>query len=226
MLRERQQEHKFDDKKLAALYNRKEAEIREYLDMLGYAEEYLKNRGKTEQYGTVDDDEFAFRQIGANRKKVPVSNVSLYKELAYLLIDKPEGGRVYQDVADVAKYIAPVSDAVAPDLTQKDDKGVDKGSGGELLGEAEAPIYVGNLDSYPEERKDEIRSLVRETIATRKGLEKDKKRSDFVLTQIKRANASLAAAVGGITDGSEKLGVRDQLDEIDRNAVRLRDWAK
>ena len=108
MMKQRQLLHQLSDENLAAFYDMKVSEIKMNSEMLRYAEEYLKSRGKENRWSSVSGSEEAFRKIVEKRQNLAsVGEKELFKEVAFVLIDNPEevGGRLYDAIPNAQKYI-------------------------------------------------------------------------------------------------------------------------
>jgi len=106
MMKQRQLLHQLSDENLAAFYDMKVSEIKMNSEMLRYAEEYLKSRGKENRWSSVSGSEEAFRKIVEKRQNLAsVGEKELFKEVAFVLIDNPEevGGRLYDAIPNAQK---------------------------------------------------------------------------------------------------------------------------
>ncbi len=114
MMKIRQSLHGLDTAKLAEFYRKKESDVKELLDMLDYAAVYLENRGKPRQWSEVSDKEFAFQQMVRKRGSLNTAGEKqLFEAVAFVLIDDPEGGRLYQAIPDAHKNFELIRIALA-----------------------------------------------------------------------------------------------------------------
>jgi hypothetical protein len=225
MYRTRMQEHNQDLEYVASLYEVKKPEISEMLDMLSHAETYLKDRGKEGQYSAVVAAEYAFRQLRKNRVKVTSeSKKEVYDQLAYSLIDKPEGDRAYKSVADAAKYLDRILNEIKTEfhLTSPSAKPATTG----LLGGGPSAQVAAVLDIVGSQKnRDRVREIVREVITSENLKELEAKAEDFVLLQVRKATNALLDAKSGLKKGGTKEGVSPLLNEIEDSVASIRKWA-
>jgi hypothetical protein len=225
MYRTRMQEHNQDLEYVASLYEVKRPEISEMLDMLGHAETYLRDRGKEGQYSAVAGAEYAFRQLRKNRARVPgESKKEVYDQLAYSLIDKPEGDRAYKSVADVAKYLDKVLDEIKTEFNLTVSS--IKPTASSLLGGGPSAQVAAALDILGDQKnRERVREIVREVITAETLKEQEAKAEDFVLLQVRKANNALLDAKTGLKKGGTKEGVSSLLNEIENSIASIRKWA-
>ncbi len=225
MYRTRMQEHKQDIGYVSSLYEVKKSDISEMLDMLSHAEAYLNDREKKGQYSAVVGAEYAFRQLRRNRAKVTSeSKKEIYNQLAYALIDKPEGDRAYKSVADTAKYFDKVLNQIKAELHIS---GSDlKSSKAALLGGGPSAQVAAVLDMVSDQKnRERVREIIREIITSENLKEQEAKAEDFVLLQVRKANNALLDAKADLRKGGTKDGVPALLDEIEASVASIRKWA-
>ena len=232
MLKRRRDDHNYDKNRLAELYEIKPSEVTENIDMLAYAEEYLSQRGTPQQYHLVEQNKYAFQQIRKKRNSFKFEiKKEVFEQISYALIDDPEGGRLYAMIPDTATYLDRIIETIQEEIdipfefsnTQSNDVEAD------LLGEVQDLENTEQFNGILALFEDEVsRKIIREVVVDvingekRKSLEKKKK--NFVLEQIKKANANLAEAINSITDTTLKDGIKEQLDAIQDTVSGLRDW--
>jgi hypothetical protein len=225
MLKKRKEEHKYTNEDLARLYDMKDSEINELIEMLGYADAYLGTRGKAGQYHLIEDTKYAFQQLRKTRSSKAIKSEAernIFEQVAYCLIDKPEDGRLYESIPAVGRYMPRVLDALKAELPLKkaERKGghelLGGGEGGDLVEVAEAVERTENLEK--------LRAIVSEVVAAESAKEKERKRGDFVLWQVRKANSALVDAANGITEDTEQSGVAAQLQSIEKSIALLRKW--
>lgn len=225
MMRERKQTHGLSTKELAEFYKRSEKEVTELLDMRDYAATYLEKRDKRHQWSLVSDREYAFRELIKNRERIDGAGTKqLFEDMAFALIDDPEGGRLYQAIPDTRKYIATIKTQLI--RTFKLSKAPIQQNDGVLGPAAE----TGSDFALAEEisKPDNVaaaREIIRECIENQKSLEKDKKSAKFLTDRLARVNGLLAEAVAsGLRPESSTEGVAAQLQEIEESIRKIRLW--
>jgi hypothetical protein len=226
MMRIRQSLHGLDTGKLADFYKKKESEVKELLDMLDYAAKYLENRGKARQWSEVSDKEFAFQQMVRKRGTLNTAGEKqLFEAVAYVLIDDPEGGRLYQAIPDAHKNFELVKTALAdafPISTSTTDDGLDV-LGGAPIASTDVPLALAI--GKDEESRKKAAVIVKNLIEMTKLMDKEKKSADFLLSQLQKANTLIQNGLtAGLRPESRKEGVSQQLDAIEQGVARIRKW--
>lgn len=231
MMLAKQKRDNFSNKELAELYDMKESEVELLFDMRAYAEEFLKSRGKPNHWSMVSDSEFAFKKIVAARGKIAsVGKQQVFKEAAFILIEKPEeaGSRLYEAIPAVLDSIDEVrarllqTFKVEPAKPPQDDLadlfgGVPPAAGDDprdlpLAQEIQKPANV-----------DLARKIIVEVIESQRQLQKDAKSANYLLDCCAKAQAALAAAVKeGLKPESKLDGVIKQLEAIQAHSDDIR----
>lgn len=233
MMLAKQRRDGFSNKELADLYDMKEAAVEELFDMRAYAEEFLKSRGKPDHWSMVADSRYAFEKIVATRPKIAsVGMQQIFKEAAFILIEKPEdaGGRLYEAIPAVYDSLDEVKaklletfdvEAPAPDEDELTDLfGVVPTASGDDI--RDMPLA---REIQKSENTDLARKIIVEVIESQKQLRKDAKSASYLLDCCARAQAALAAAIKeGLRPESKLSGVIKQLDEIQKQSDKIREF--
>lgn len=223
----------FSNKELADLYEMKEPEVQLLFDMQSYAVEFLRSRGKQDRWSMVADAEFAFKKIVATRLKIPtVGKQQIFKEAAFILLDKPEeaGTRLYEAIPAVFESL----DIVRTKLLETFDVDFVKNQDGglaDLFGNKPAPTGEDPLDLplaqaiRKPENVDAARKIIVEVIESQKQLKKDIRSANYLLDCCAKAQALLNAAVkDGLRPESKQEGVTKQLGEIQKHIDAIRGY--
>lgn len=225
MLRERQQRHGYSYLDLARLYDMKEKEVRETLDLLAHVDEYLEDRGKEKHYGLVEKAEFAFRQLRNRRRRIKaIDERDLFTQLSYILIDGAEvEGRLYQRIPEVQEHLPKITEELSHQLPVEtaEDEPVDEY---DLFGSFESPVAPVVEAVRNTENREQIIEIVQDVIEGEKQKQRDKKKATSVLDHVRRANTSLRNAINCTDSDSETEGLKEQLDSIERSVKRLKEW--
>jgi hypothetical protein len=72
---------------------------------------------------------------------------------------------------------------------------------------------------------DEARVVIRDAIEAATQAKKDKKKKDYVASQVQKAKTALVEAKNSIKKDSTKAGVSKSLDDIETLIHELRTWA-
>jgi hypothetical protein len=214
--------------------------VDELLDMLAYADEYLRSRGKANVWSDVSSAEFAFRTLVKVRDRVTgIGKKELLKQATFTLIDNPDeaGGRLYTSVKDMADHIDVVKDRLQARFNVQPpqaDAQVD-----ELFGVA--PNAAGARDAVSAEAIDlalaehiqqqanasDAREVIVDAIASQRQLRRDARTATFLLKQCAKAQSELADAVrDGLRPESNTQGVEQPLQQIEGLIDRIRQFAQ
>lgn len=227
MLKRRQEDHGYAADHLARLYEMKTSEINELVDMLSYAEAYLQERGWVGEYHRVEQAKYAFEQIRKKRSKFGIEQEKeVFEKISYSLLDNPEGGRLYDLIPESANYLDKILDQIEDELEIPEP--TEEATTEDLLGGKspdESRNYLGIINVFREEKhREAVRAIVIDVVKGEQLKEKEKKRKNFVLNQIKKANAALTDAANAIGSGTPKTGINEQIEAIDTSLDRLRLW--
>lgn len=224
MLKKRKDDHRYTVEDLSRLYDMREGEINELIDMLNFADAYLASRGKPGQYHLIEDTKYAFQQLRKTRSSKAIKSEAernIFEQVAYCLIDKPEDGRLYESIPAVGRYMPKVLEALKAELPLKK---AEKKGGHDLLGGKDDVLVEVAEAVESKSNLEQVRAIVSEVVAAESAKEKERKRGDFVLWQVRKANAALVEAVNGITEDTDHSGIPAQLKSIEGSIDLLRKW--
>ncbi len=228
MLKRRQYYHHYSDTDLALIYEMKKGEITELIDMLDYAEEYLNQRGWPGEYHRVIDAFHAFQQIRKKRPKLKTEkDKELYEKISYALIDNPAGsGRLYDLIPAIVDYYDKIVEQIKSEFDVSDETKTEE-DGEDLLGVkgTDAKDNGSLLKLFDDEKnRNYIREIVQDVVKGEKLKELERKRKNFVLNQIKKANSALTDALFGISEETSKTGIPEQINAIETALNKLKSW--
>lgn len=232
MMLAKQKRDQFSNKMLADLYLMKESQVEELLDMRNYADDYLRSRSKTDYWSLVTADEFAFRKIVSSRMKIKgLGMQEVFKEAAFILIDKPEeaGGRLYEAIPAILESLEEVKAKLLEDFDVQpaaEVAGIDELFGGLVTaGNPDALDMPLAKEIQKPENTDKARKIIVEVIESQKQLKKDAKSASYLLECCAKAQAQLTAAVkDGLRPESKLVGVIKQLDQIQAQVETIRTY--
>lgn len=228
MLYQKREKDGFSNADLASLYDMKESQVTEYLDMRQNAIDYLESRNKANMWSEVSDKDFAFRKLVGTREKMPdVGSKALFTQAAYALIERPEeaGGRLYEAIPAVGDYLEEVRKRLLSEfpveVPKGDDDLVDLFGGAPVSGEArDTPLA---LEIQKPENVDRARKIIVDVIESQRQLKRDSKQATFLLDTCAKANSLLtSAAKDGLRPESQLAGVEAQLREIESQVEKIR----
>lgn len=221
----------YGDPGLAELYNKKESQIRELLDMRDYAEEWLKSRCKENMWSLASDKELAFRRIVTTRAKVgSTGRQQLFKEAAFALIDNPDEVKdsLHDAINGMALNIEPIVDKlkVAFDIKKPtvdaDTEDLFGGSPAPAAGAEAADLALSQAIAGGDNAA-KARQIIVDFIETQKMLRREAKSSERLLDCCAKANSLLEEGIKlGLTAETKTEGVEAQLEQIATKIDRIR----
>jgi hypothetical protein len=233
MMRRHQERNGMSHAELAELYDMPEADVRETLDMLSYAEEYLQSRGKPRKWSEVSGDKYAFSTLVSSRERVSgVGKKELLKQSVFTLIDNPDqaGGRLYAAVKDIAEHIDVVHDRLqshfnvavpAPVAGVADLFGGVSPAAGPETSDVRAIALAAHIQQPT--NAEQARQVIVDAIESQRQLRKDARTASFLLTSCSKAHSTLAEAVRvALRPETSKAGVENQLQQIEALLATIR----
>lgn len=222
----------FSNKELAELYDMKETDISELLDMRSYADEYLRSRKKTDLWSLVSEHEFAFRKIVSSRQRISgVGSQEVFKQAAFTLIDNPDkaGGRLYDAIPLIVESLDLIKDKLQTEFQVKPE--VVTTELNDLFG-GTPPKPFENLIDLPLAREiqkpecsEKAREIIVDVIESQRQLKKDSKSAGYLLDCCAKAQSCLTAAVkDGLRPESKLNGVAKQLDQIVAQVQKIQSY--
>lgn len=222
---------------LAKSYEMNKKEIEAFIGALDYAEIYLRKIDKKDQWSLVDADEYAFKAIVNERKKLQdQGKKELFEEICFNLIEKgdyPE--RLYSAIPNIADNI----DAIANKLQGKyyfvKEKSNDNSSSTRgwlfdddinLLGgeDTEKETY-SNIASAIQRSNEKLGDLIKQTIDEQKSIKSEQKNSKFLLNALSKASSLLQTAFSnGLNENTDIEGISLQLSTIKGYIGKIEKW--
>jgi len=222
----------FSNKELAELYDMKETDISELMDMRSYADEYLRSRKKANLWSLVSEHEFAFRKIVTSRQRISgVGSQEVFKQAAFTLIDNPDeaGGRLYDAIPSIVECLDLIKDKLQTEFQVKPEEAAPDLN--DLFG-GTPPKPFENLLDLPlakeiqkPECSEKARKIIVDVIESQRQLKKDSKSAGYLLDCCAKAQSSLTAAVkDGLRPESKLNGVAKQLDQIIAQVQKIQSY--
>jgi len=218
----------YSDKDLAELYGKKEAEVKELIDMRNYAQEFLKSRGKESMWSLVSGSELAFRRIVTARQKVGgTGRQELFKEAAFALIDNPEAVKdsLHDAINSMATSIEPIIDKLktAFDVKEVTPETETGGLFGAPPKSSEATDLALSKEIGKTENSSKAREIIVEFIESQKEMRRNTKTAVKLLDCCSRANAALDEGIKiGLGADTKTEGVEAQLKTIEAHIEKIR----
>lgn len=213
---------------LCKLYNMKDTEFSQLLDMRAYADEYLRSRDKADRWSEVSGQEHTFQRLVQSRSKLSgVGRKEIFKEAAFALIDDPTVvGRLYIAIPELAANLDKVVERLADELDLEvvaPADGLDDLFGGGQSNDDDAQ-QTGLIQALKNSaQRAQAREVIGDVLETERQVKKDVKRAGYLLDQCAKANSFLtAAAKEGLRPESKLTGVAKQLDQIETRVAAIR----
>lgn len=234
-LRQKLDSKQYTEEQLCKVYDLTKKDIQVSVTQLTLAEEYLASRNKPGRYLELEKSQFAFEQLQKNRAKLSESPAKqqLFSEVAFRLIDSPEGDRVYATIPDAREVLDEIQTALESEVLTKEiakeKKQLKKVAAKDLFGvskndEAEANCLATFKALRSSNDEAAIRAVIQNAIDAKKERERAGRRGNSAMEAIRKANTSLAEAVTLLGAQTTKDGIAEQLVSIEASIVRIRKW--
>jgi hypothetical protein len=225
MMKRRQVDHQYDTEALAALYGLKPQQVREQLEMRDLADSYLDSIGTPKKYDAVLGDEFAFKALRAELRRVydPADKLLVQQLAFHLMQTDPEGtGRLHTFIPKVVQHRAVIVDRLAkefgePPIVEEPErpKTSKKESGDEaLLGQA-VPQFEINPKLREPERADAINAIIVDVVEGEQAKARQKRWENSVVSSLDLAYSSLYNANLALSSSTFKPEVKLRLASVD-----------
>ena len=234
-LRQKLDAKQYSEDQLSAIYELTKKEIQTKIAQLILAEEYLASRKKEGRYLELEKTEFAFDQLLKNRAKLSNSlgRQQLLSEIAFRLIDSPEGDRVYASITDAREALPNIRDALERELfkdkPKPDRNDAQKQQNRDLFGTKPLdPIEAEYADTFQALRVAEddaaVYQIIQNEIEAKKERERATRRGNSAMDAIRKANTAMTDAVSLLSAQASKQGIAEQLDGIEHGIKKVREW--
>lgn len=228
---------------LAKSYDVSKKEVDVLIGALEYAEIYLRKIGKPDQWSLVDGDEFAFKAMVEERKKISdQGRKELFEAVCFKLIETNDyQGRLYSGIPEIAAHL----DAIAVALQEKgllsngqdesgtsgvsgvddstpveDDEDIDL-LGGEDTKKDQFSELAAAVQTYPVK----LGGLVKQVTDEQKAIKNEQKSSKYLLNTLSSISRSLwNVRSNGLNEHTAIEGAKAQLDNIKENLAAIEQW--
>ncbi len=223
---------------LAKSYDLSKKEVDLLIDALEYAEMYLKKIDKKDQWSLVDGDEYAFKAMVEERKKITdQGRKELFEAVCFKLIEtKDYQGRLYSAIPDIAANLDAIAHLLQENgLLPKDETDVTAEDGSQPTPEEDDVDLLGGEDTE-KDKYSELASAVQATqkklggpvkqaIDEQKALKNEQKSNRFLLTTLSKVSQLLwNVRTDGLNEGTITEGVQAQLSTIKENIAVIEEW--
>jgi hypothetical protein len=214
---------KMDSKDVQELYDVTNKELNHMLAMYDEAERYLASRGKSGQFSIIPDSKFAFDELVKALRTIDEEQKDAFLSLAYLVIEKADGRRAYDQIPKIAKSVEKILQKLPKAPVQSSSRNAGKASK-ELLGSKHSTkpskVILPKLTS--EKEKDKARETILDTIGEEDSRQRDRKKGDFVRVQLEKAFQALDNAYDDLSSSSDKRKLPALLAKIEAIVKKLR----
>ncbi|MDG6912548.1 MAG: hypothetical protein JRN35_05640 [Nitrososphaerota archaeon] len=230
MIQRGMRELNLNEKRLAAIYEEPPQRIRELLQLLHAADEYLADRGKPNQYNLVERNEFYFRKIAQGRKKLrQEDDREAFTSISYLLMENPQKGmgRLYEVIPEVQENLQPIVEAIQAEIKLSPSTAESLNEAAALLGAPKVSIAAAITDAAQDPAKrEEILGVVYDQLEMARNRERRRANSDYAIRKVRQASALLLDARNGLGDESRVEGMSEHLLSIEKSVTDLREQLK
>lgn len=209
---------------------------------LEYADIYLGRIGKPDQWSLVDEDEFAFKAMVEERKKISdQGKKELFEAVCFKLIEtKDYHGRLYSVIPDIAQNLDAIA-AVLRDEGLLPQAAAHSGTGGSsqengpsleededidlLGGESMERDTYSELASAVQTSGAKLGDIVKQVSDEQKALKNDQKNAKYLLKTLSSVSRSLwEVLANGLNENTVVTGAKDQLDTIKEHLSAIEQW--
>lgn len=238
--------HGLQPTEIAAIFGWKDSEVPRRVEMWDLGDEYLKSRGREDMWSTIDSYDYAFGTLSDTMVKITgVDNKTLFKEMAFLLIDNREkvgsSGSVHDAIknlkehfekvkSNLGKQFKPAAAAAETPTGEGDNQEELFGPTIHSAGDDEKTKKEGLVNAIPlaTEISKEANSAaavetIVETIDSERQKEKDVKNANYLMSCCTKAYGLLQGAIqSGLTPDAKLTGVDAQLKQIEALVETIR----
>lgn len=233
---------------IAKSYSVSKKDVETIIGALDYAEIYLQKIGKADQWSLVDADEFAFKSMVEERKKIAdQGKKELFEAVCFKLIEKKDyHGRLYSNIPDIAAQLDIIaSELQAEGILPSTSTGVPTitPSGDAACAEAET-IYESDQDDFDllggdavvVDRYSElatalgqtdagIGNIVRRVADEQRSLRDEQRNARYLITTLANVSRTLwNIRSAGLNESTILDGADNQITTIKEHLSAIEDW--
>jgi hypothetical protein len=227
--------HGLQPTEIASIFGWKDSEVPRRVAMWDLGDEYLKSRGREDMWSSIDSYDYAFGTLVDTMVKIAgIDNQTLFKEMAFLLIDNRDkvgsSGSVHDAIKNLKEHFDKVKSNLGKQFKPAADTAREESKHDELFGpsansagDSEKEKKEGLVNAIPlaNEISKEANSAaavetIVETIDSERQKEKDIKNANYLMSCCTKACGLLQGAVqSGLTSDAKLSGVDTQLKQIE-----------
>lgn len=229
---------------LAKSYDTTKKEVGLLIGALEYADIYLKKIGKPDQWSLVDSDEFAFKAIVEERKKIAdQGRKELFETVCFKLIEnKDYQGRLYSNIPEIAEHLDVIaftlreqgllpnteSESGVANIPESEHLGTEQDEDLSLLGGVDVDDQkdtYSELASALQTSAVKLGGLVKQVIDEQKSIKAEQKNSKYLINSLSRISGVLRDIRShGLNENTSLAGVQAQIDAIKEGLVAIEQW--
>ncbi len=227
--RRRMRKYDVSDGDLSKVSGIKKNEITSLINKLEIADRYLESINSPKAYNQVLDDFYAFEKIYSceQKDKGNVIKQNAFEKISFLAIKNKNtfSDRMYKNIPLIYETQALIHNQIAEDF-EDEIKTINEKEGDDLL-DGLFPNQDIAIIKVLENPKNEERviEIVSDKIEEYLTLEKEKKKKIGVLDRVRKANKLLIESNMVKSHESSKSGIIAQLDNLEEEIKKLRNWA-
>jgi hypothetical protein len=236
-LRQKLDSGQYTEDELRSIYDLDKKDIQGRITQLTLAEEYLASRNKVGRYLELEKTQFAFDQLQRNRAKLANSpgKQQLFSEIAFRLIESPEGDRLYASIPDAKDVLDDICSALETELFGSKiaayQKQIEKTQTNDLFGKTEGAAqeskYIATFKALRESKEEQAtNAIIQNAIEAKKERDRAIRRGNSALEAIRKANTAMADAVSLLSAQTTKTGIAEQIKAIEQSIEKIRKWLK
>lgn len=234
-LRQKLDSKKYTEDQLCEIYNTTCKDIKISITQLTLAEEYLTSRGKPGRYLELEKSRLAFEQLQKNRVKLSNSpgRQQLFSEIAFRIIDSPEGDRAYATIPDALEVLDEIRIGLETEVLSKEiaeeKAAFKKAVATDLFGDTKTDEteteFLATFKALRSSSNDvAVKAVIKNAIDAKKDRERASRRANSAMEAIRKANTSMAEAVTLLRAQTNKEGINEQLAAVEASIERIRTW--
>jgi hypothetical protein len=237
-LRQKLDSGQYTEDQLCSIYDLDRRQLQLMITQLTLAEEYLASRKKEGLYLELEKTQLAFDQLQKNRTKLADSpgKQQLFSEVAFRLIESPEGDRLYASIPDAKDVLDEICTTLQTELLGPKiavhQKQIEKAQTTDLFGKtqpgaAQESKYLATFKALRESKEQQaIQAIIQNAIAAKKERDRAIRRGNSALEAIRKANTAIADAVSLLYAQTSKTGIQEQIQAIEQSIEKIKKWLK
>lgn len=218
---------------LAKSYDISKKEVDLLIGALEYADTYLKKIGKNDQWSLVDGEEFAFKAMVDERKKITdQGKKELFEAVCFKLIEKNDyQGNLHHVIPEIAqnleviastvleKKLIPPVESTSVDVAESSED-IDLLGGGSTKKDSFSEIATAIQSSAIK-----LGGVVKQVTEEQKAIKAEQKSNKYLINTLAKINSLLMSVKSaGLNEATLTDGVKTQISAIRENLDEIEKW--